>query len=395
MAGLDRATCSKCGRTRKISADFFLLKNGEPCDMCKDCLTSHIDNTNPSTFRWILEKFDVPYVEDKWVNIYNTQYKKNPSKMGPRSVLGRYLREMKLKQWLEYGYVDSDRLNFERSHGKPAQVPQLSEEEKIELEQKLANGEISQAEFDTLTSPAIEGLIQEQQTFMTDFSKKNEERIAEGLDEEDYQYLLLKWGENYRPSQWIKLEELYSKYEQEYELNADREDALRKICKVSVKIDEALDTGDIAAVDKLQRTYDTLRKSAKFTEAQNKEQQTRELDSIGELVAFVEKEGGAIPLFKEDPMAEYAQDKVDFCIKDMQNYINHLVREELGLSDLIESYIENLKNKKNDTVEDIMEKGFDEEEDSLTVEDVIAFEEFQADEITAQAEALLAEFGDA
>lgn len=57
-----RITCSKCGRGRR-PAEFFILKNGEYCEMCKDCLCMYIDNQKLETFSWILEKFDVPYVE--------------------------------------------------------------------------------------------------------------------------------------------------------------------------------------------------------------------------------------------------------------------------------------------------------------------------------------------
>lgn len=386
MAGNDKATCTKCGKTKRISSDFFLLKNSEPCEMCKNCLTMYIDNQDPETFLWILEKFDVPYVESKWIDIYNTQYKKNPGAMGPKSVLGRYLREMKLSQWAKYTYADSDKLNFE--HSKKTQGS-LNENQIAQLQEKLEKGEISQAEFDTLTMPA------DKPAFVPNISQETEDKIREQLTDEDYEYLLLKWGEHFRPSQWVRMEELYSAYEAEYELNADRSDVLKKICKVSLQMDEALELGDVATLDKLQRAYENLRKSAKFTEAQNKEDNTRELDSIGELVAFVEREGGAIPLFRDNPAKDYQEDKIDFCIKDIQNYINHLVREELGLGDLIETYIENLQNNKIETVEDIIDKGFDDDEDTLTAEDVEAFAGFQADEIEKEAQALLEEFGDA
>ncbi len=43
-------TCSKCGRSLKASAEFFKMKTGERCDLCKDCLTQYIDNRNPETF---------------------------------------------------------------------------------------------------------------------------------------------------------------------------------------------------------------------------------------------------------------------------------------------------------------------------------------------------------
>lgn len=384
-----RITCSKCGRDRR-PAEFFILKNGEYCEMCKDCLCMYIDNQKLETFSWILEKFDVPYVEKIWIKYYNEAYKKDPSKIGPRSVIGKYLRTMKMTQYKDFGYADSDKLNFKDQQN--AVNAAITQEKLAELEGRLERGEISQAEFDTF-SASPEQVIQAQSQnshFITNVSQENENKIIEQLSEEDYQYLLLKWGELYRPSQWVRLEELYDKYESEYELNVDREDALKKICKVSLKIDEALDIGDIAAVDKLQRTYDTLRKSAKFTEAQNKEDKQRELDSIGELVAFIEREGGIIPQF-EDPI-EYPKDKVDFIIKDIQNYINNLVRDELGLGNIIEAYIQKLEQSKSSSVEEIIAEGFDKNNDELTAEDIVAFSDFQANEIEQEAKNLLESF---
>ena len=34
--------------------------------MCKKCLTMHIDNFDESTYLWLLEKMDVPYVPEEW-----------------------------------------------------------------------------------------------------------------------------------------------------------------------------------------------------------------------------------------------------------------------------------------------------------------------------------------
>lgn len=185
------------------------------------------------------------------------------------------------------------------------------------------------------------------------------------------------------------MEELYSKYAAEYELNADREDILKKICKTSLKMDQALDQSDTNGYKQLATTYDQLRKSGKFTEAQNKEEITREIDSIGELVAFVEREGGIIPEFENNE--EYPEDKMDFIIKDLQNYINNLVKNELGLSDLIESYIEKADKQEVMSVEDIVRQGFDKDDD-LTLEEVQEFEEFQASEVEQEAKKLLEQF---
>ena len=56
----------------------------------------------------------------------------------------------------------------------------------------------------------------------------------------------------------------------------------------------------------MQKAYDSLMKSGKFTAAQNKEDKSDYVDSVGELVAICEKEG-FIPRFPTD----IPQDKVD------------------------------------------------------------------------------------
>lgn len=53
--------CEKCGKTMD-EKQFFTYKNGSKTEMCKQCLTMHIDNFEPETFLWLLEKMDVPYV---------------------------------------------------------------------------------------------------------------------------------------------------------------------------------------------------------------------------------------------------------------------------------------------------------------------------------------------
>lgn len=194
----------------------------------------------------------------------------------------------------------------------------------------------------------------------------------------------------YKPSEWVKMEELYCNYESEYELNIDRAEILKKVCRVSLKMDQALDAGDMQSFKALSSTFDQLRKSGKFTESQKKEEVKRELDSIGELVKFVEREGGIIPQF-EDPIV-YPKDKIDFIIKDIQNYINNLVKDDLGLGNIIESYIEKMQKEKIETVEDIMNKGFDDKNEILDEKDVAEFADFQASEIEKEAQALLDSF---
>lgn len=388
----DTCTCIKCGRTKK-ETEFFKMKSGDRCDMCKQCLTMNIDNREPKTFLWILEKFDVPYIENTWISMCNRIYLKNPATFGPMSVMGQYLRSMNMSQYKPYTYADTERLNAEHKKSEEeAQARRLAAKElEQELQKKYEAGEISQAEYETYSSSTPSSADMETNTFIQPIGV-NEEDITKDLTEEDMQYLALKWGVFYKPAEWIKLEELYQRYAAENDLNTDREDTLKKICKTSLKMDQALDLNDMQAFKNLSGVYDQLRKSAKFTEAQNKEDQVRSIDSIGELVAFVEREGGVIPGF-EDPI-EYPKDKVDFTIRDMQNYVNRLVRDELGLGDLIESFIKKAEEQKNQTVEDIIHTAFDDPEDNiLTMEEMEDFQNFYLAEIEKESQKLAESFG--
>ena len=207
----------------------------------------------------------------------------------------------------------------------------------------------------------------------------------------------MKWGYLYQPSQLVQMEKLYNKYANEYELNVDREDTLKKICKTSLKMDEALDVGDTQSYQKLASVYDQLRKAGKFTEVQNKEEQERYLDSIGELVALCEREGGPIKEFVDPD--EYPQDKVDFTIKDLKSYNYNLATNELNLSDLIQTYIDKL-DKAEQSGDDIdLNKGLitskeeEAEEDTLSDQEAIDFQDYLDNEIERDAQMLLDSFG--
>lgn len=83
----------------------------------------------------------------------NEIYKKNPGKFGPKSVIGRYLRTMNMAQYQNYTYADSDKLNFQNQKNEQEAIDkELQEKREEELRQRLEEGEISQAEYNTLTS---------------------------------------------------------------------------------------------------------------------------------------------------------------------------------------------------------------------------------------------------
>ena len=55
--------------------NFYQYKDGKKTELCKTCLTAHINNWEPETFLWLLEKFDVPYIEAEWNVLRDRAYK--------------------------------------------------------------------------------------------------------------------------------------------------------------------------------------------------------------------------------------------------------------------------------------------------------------------------------
>ena len=396
--------CKKCGRER-AATKFFKKKTKERIDICVDCLTMYIDNYDYTTFSWILEMFDIPYIKNVWIKMANDIYLKNPAKFSNRSVIGKYIRTMNMKQYADYCFADSDKLNRAQEMAKERREATVDKDYVLQLQKELEEGKISKAQYDTLSPETPSSIDKEEEEFIA-LKEEAIKPIQQGADEgeirkqltdEEYQYLLMKWGYLYQPSQLVQMEKLYNKYANEYELNVDREDTLKKICKTSLKMDEALDVGDTQSYQKLASVYDQLRKAGKFTEVQNKEEQERYLDSIGELVALCEREGGPIKEFVDPD--EYPQDKVDFTIKDLKSYNYNLATNELNLSDLIQTYIDKL-DKAEESGNDIdLNKGLitskeeEAEEDTLSDQEAIEFQDYLDNEIERDAQMLLDSFG--
>ena len=396
--------CKKCGRER-AATKFFKKKTKERIDICVDCLIMYIDNYDYTTFSWILEMFDIPYIKNVWIKMANDIYLKNPAKFSNRSVIGKYIRTMNMKQYADYCFADSDKLNMAQEMAKERREATVDKDYVLQLQKELEEGKISKAQYDTLSPETPSSIDKEEEEFIA-LKEEAIKPIQQGADEgeirkqltdEEYQYLLMKWGYLYQPSQLVQMEKLYNKYANEYELNVDREDTLKKICKTSLKMDEALDVGDTQSYQKLASVYDQLRKAGKFTEVQNKEEQERYLDSIGELVALCEREGGPIKEFVDPD--EYPQDKVDFTIKDLKSYNYNLATNELNLSDLIQTYIDKL-DKAEQSGDDIdLNKGLitskeeEVEEDTLSDQEAIDFQDYLDNEIERDAQMLLDSFG--
>lgn len=339
-------TCEKCHKTMD-EKQFYTYKDGNKTELCKKCLTMHIDNFNSDTFLWLLKKMDVPYVPSEWNVLRDRAYAKDPNKMNGMSVFGKYLSKMKLKQWKDYGWEDSERLQAKELENSKDKIEEWQELEKI-TQERFENGEISEAEYKTLVSASTQNEMLNGPTTMPIAATPPEDPyiqedelydLSEELTEEDKKYLAMKWGRLYKPSEWIELEKIYEQMTASFDIqDADTINTLILICKTNLKMNQAIDIGDLDGFQKLSRVSESLRKSAKFTAAQNKEEKNDFVDSVGELVSMCEREG-FIPRFATD----IPQDKVDLTLKDMNKYLYKLVTQDLGFGQQIEDALQKIK----------------------------------------------------
>ena len=375
--------CTKCSKMMDENTQFYTHKNGEKTAMCKKCLTMHIDNFNPETYLWLLQEMDVPYVEAEWKVLRDRAFAKNPNLNG-MSVFGKYLSKMKLKQWNSYGWADTERLkmlNEEKSKQQQAEKEQFEAQIKAQFD----NGEITEAQYKTLISTETQNddyyagtgpMLHVPGAAADNPYNENtfiDESLLSGpaaqLTEDDKIYLAMKWGRLYQPADWIELERNYNEMMNSFDIqDADTINTLVLLCKTNLKMNQAIDCGDVEGFQKLSKVSESLRKSAKFTAAQNKEQKNDYVDSVGELVAMCERDG-FIPRFATD----IPQDKVDLTLKDMNSYVHKLVTQDLGFGQQIEDALKKIQIQREMNEAEETAKMMDGETPELIDED---FEEF-------------------
>lgn len=356
----EQCYCSKCNRTMNAS-EFYQSNNLEKyptkyLNQCKKCITMHVDNWNPETYLWILQEVDVPYVPEEWYKLLSS-YGKDRSKVTGMTIIGRYLSKMKLKQWNQYRWKDSDFLQ-ELANSK---MEQAMKRQGFDAQQ--ITEAVNRASFDIPTEELEipEEVLQPGQTikeqaynapiynYMPPPDPVEDNSIEDSLTDDEKLTLRIKWGKTYKPDEWVQLEKLYNEMMESYDIqSAGHIDTLKMICKTSLKANQLLDIGDVDGAQKMVKMYDMLMKSGKFTAAQNKTESGNAVDSISELVALCEKDGFFPRYYVDGP-----QDKVDRTLQDLQKYTRQLVTEEMNLGNLIESAVKQIQiDKEKEALQD-------------------------------------------
>ena len=384
--------CEKCKRT--MGADQFYGSNNEEkysdgkLRQCKKCITMHVDNFNPDTYLWILQECDVPYVPEEWNKLLQN-YGKDRSKLTGATILGRYLSKMKLKQFRDYRWKDTEFLQ-EVANKKIEETMKRQGYDAAEIAQTIATAAVP-----VPTAPLQQPVYAEDNPFLASgnedyFGEMNggHDDFVDDLTEEDRTYLRLKWGKTYKPEEWIRLEQLYEEMMASYDIQgAGHIDTLKLVCKTSLKANQLIDIGDIEGFQKMSTVYDSLMKSGKFTAAQNKAESGEFVDSIGELIEMCEKQGYIERYYIESP-----KDRVDLTIADMQRYTRTLIEEETNLPLMVEKALreidkedkDNAANDETDIIDDI-ELSLDDLEATLKDQDFTEFDDFLEEEAAADA----------
>ena len=305
-------------------------------------------------------------------------------KLNGMSVIGKYLSKMKLKQFKQYGWKDSEMLQ-ERAKQQAEIDQEMLQAQAENVRKQFENGEISQAQYRTLVDTTYQKKhefviptadpVGEDNMFQEDKFLKPEQMPDFDLEMtlEQKQQMAIKWGRTYTVQEWAELEKNYREMCEAFSVkDPDTKNSLIFICKTNLKMNQAIDCGDLEGYQKLSRVYDNLRKSANLTALQNKEDKHQFLDSVGQLVAFCQKNGGSIPPYQINA----PQDIVDKVIADMKEYNRSLVQGDSALARQIQDYIKEAKAaaaKKRDKAQ-AREKGL--EAPQLSDQDILDFKEF-------------------
>lgn len=286
----DKKMCLKCLKEKNPERDFYKSYSKWHGDgrlpYCKSCLKENLIEDDINSVREILRILDKPYFPEAWERAKEDQM----------DTLGAYLKDIALN-YKHYNYDDSV---F------------------IDNKQKINQNE------------------NESSNLLDDFVVTKE--------------IIEKWGSSgYTKEDYMKLEKFYEDMKRSYEVEtASHIDYLKKICKVSLKMEKAIDEGNIDHFKKLSDAYDKLMHSAKFTAVQRSAaDRTGGLNTFSEFFDLIEREG-FIPRFHTDE----PNDIVDYTINNLKEYTRNLVLGDPNISKMLDEAMKRQDEKENNEADE-------------------------------------------
>lgn len=291
----NKKKCNVCQKNIDIKLGFYSSNSKFHEDgrspICKNCMTDMVDIHNIDSVIMILQQLDRPFLEDLWKACFDNS--DNP--------FGEYMKQVSsLPQFSGMTHIDGMKASDRRREVKV---------EKRNVEEE-----------ETETSKRV--VTPEQMKF---------------------------WGSNHSKEDVLRLQELYEKMKLSYEIETEsHEDLLKKICRVSLKMDKALDEDDHKKFKEYHGTYKAMMSDAKFNPVQRSaSDKVGGMNTFGEWFEAVEKDG-FIPKFHTDE----PQDIVDATINNMMEWTRKLVLGDSNLAVLVEQALTKLNIEGLDEIED-------------------------------------------
>jgi transcription elongation factor Elf1 len=292
--------CTMCNKNQAVDTSFYataskLYPDGR-LNICKKCIVSMVDPDSVQSVQDTLRQIDKPFIYNVWETALEEGTGNNP--------FGKYIKTINsLHQYKSATWDDS-----------------VFKNEK---------GNVNTRNF-------------------------NEIRIDITPE------LIIKWGSSYSPEEYMMLEEKFRNMKDDYEIETESHvDYLKKICRLSLKIDEALENDDFDGYKKLSDVYDKLNKSAKFTAVQRSaSDRAGGMNTFGEFFEYIEKEGFIPKWHTGEPM-----DIVDQTLDSLKRFTKQLVLGDSNLARLVEESLQKIKMEEEEDSLEPNDEGIDEEYD--------------------------------
>jgi len=347
--------CIKCGKEKRLHNYYTvnkastkdLTKNedivGDKLAICKSCLKSEYKINDTEMAKKFFEELDYPFAENMW-QFYIRGKIEDGYPANFKNIFGTILSTLTM----EKPTFDMS-AEFEEKYKRKLKDQETQAVNSIRYEALRNDYEISKRKQKKVVEKAIQKKREdlEREIFLREREKYDVR--PEDLSKSDISYLKNRWGDDYTSKELIGLERNYVSLIKNSDPNDPiKADIVKKISKISMLMDKALDSGDGRDWKDLGNLYDKLVKTADLSV---KKETTDTIDSISEIVAICESTG----FIQLDEHIMYDQDKVDLTINNMQKYTRDLVISETGLTKIIKNTLEEMVSNDMITIAELID----------------------------------------
>jgi hypothetical protein len=269
---LKQGKCSLCGKFKKL----MYSNNPLVQPACLSCIAAAKDLKNLENADFICRTYDLPFDPNMWIRAI----KDNPDAI--LEIYSKYFLEPNMEDWF---YASSTR--------------SIWKEANKEWEKAMTHAEL------------LEKIADVKEAFL--------ERGR------------VKWGANFTFTQLIQLENLFSTTVASFDVNNPMQiDAIKKACKASLMLDEAMLQGEVKNIKDLTAAYQQFVKTAKIDEM-IESAHTDVIRTVADLAQFLEDNNFQFTFYDGKD-----RDIVDKTIRDMKEHLRTLVLESTGLEQTLE-----------------------------------------------------------